>query len=151
SRGALYCMARATAHPDRTLAVYPANGVCDFKGWPGGKPKGLGAGQGSEAQGRKLRPADDGKGERGAMAAKGHPGRQVGPLAQAEVPLLLVYGDGDKVVPHRENSELVYERYRALDGPVERVVKRGADHHPHGLTDPAPVVTFFAKARAAQE
>src|ERR1700709_1995529 len=41
SRGALYCMAWAAAHPDKTLAVYLDNGVCDFKSWPGGKPQGL--------------------------------------------------------------------------------------------------------------
>jgi hypothetical protein len=52
---------------------------------------------------------------------------------------------------HRENSELVFERYKALGGPVERVVKPGVDHHPHGLTDPAPVVAFFERARAAQK
>ncbi len=49
SRGALYCMAWATAHPDRTLLVYLDNGVCDFKSWPGGSPKGLGTGQGSNS------------------------------------------------------------------------------------------------------
>jgi alpha-beta hydrolase superfamily lysophospholipase len=70
---------------------------------------------------------------------------------KAKVPLLLVYGDSDKVVPHRENSEPVYQRYRALAWPVERVVKKGAGHHPHGLADPAPVVTFFETARAAQK
>jgi hypothetical protein len=57
--------------------------------------------------------------------------------------MLLVYGDSDKVVPHKENSELLYERYKALGGPVERIVKPGADHHPHGLTDPKPIVEFF--------
>ena len=45
SRGALYCMAWAATHPEKTLLVYLDNGVCDFKSWPGGKPKGLGSGQ----------------------------------------------------------------------------------------------------------
>ena len=51
SRGALYCMAWAATHPDKTLLVYLDNGVCDFKSWPGGKPKGLGSGQGSPEDG----------------------------------------------------------------------------------------------------
>ena len=38
---------------------------------------------------------------------------------------------------------IVYTRYKALGGPVERIVKPGLDHHPHGLTDPRPVVEFF--------
>jgi alpha-beta hydrolase superfamily lysophospholipase len=63
------------------------------------------------------------------------------------VPILLVYGDADTVVPHRENSEVVFERYRALGGPVERIVKPGQDHHPHGLDDPRPIVEFFERIR----
>jgi hypothetical protein len=60
---------------------------------------------------------------------------------------MLIYGDSDKVVPHRENSGLVYNRHKALGGPAERVVKPGQDHHPHGLTDPRPIVEFFEKVR----
>ena len=71
------------------------------------------------------------------------------PLAKAGIPLLLVYGDADKLVPVRENSEVVYDRYRALGGAATRVVKPGQDHHPHGLADVAPVVRFFADALAA--
>jgi alpha-beta hydrolase superfamily lysophospholipase len=72
------------------------------------------------------------------------------PLAEAKVPILLVYGDSDRTVPHRENSEVVYDRYRALGGPVERIVKPGADHHPHGLTEPQPIVEFFERAWRAE-
>ena len=54
SRGALYCMAWAAAHPDKTLLVYLDNGVCDFKSWPGGKPKGLGTGRARPRNGRSC-------------------------------------------------------------------------------------------------
>jgi hypothetical protein len=50
------------------------------------------------------------------------------------------------VVPHAENSERVFDRYKALGGPVGRVVKPGQDHHPHGLKDVTPVVKFFNDA-----
>ncbi len=151
SRGALYCMAWAAAHPDRTLAVYLDNGVCDFKSWPGGRPKGLGTGPGSEAEWRKLFKAYGFKDDREAITSKANPVDNLAPLAKARIPLLLVYGDSDRVVPHRENSERVYVRYKALSGPVERVVKKGGDHHPHGLADPAPVVAFFQRALAVRK
>lgn len=147
SRGALYCAAWAARHPDRTLLVYLDNGVCDFKSWPGGKPKGLGTGQGSPAEWRKLLKAYDFKDDDEAIASKLNPVDSLAPLAAAKVPILLVYGDSDQTVPHKENSEVVYERYKALGGPVERIVKAGQDHHPHGLTDPAPIVAFFEKVR----
>jgi len=34
SRGGLYCMNWAATHPDKALAVYLDNAVCDFKSWP---------------------------------------------------------------------------------------------------------------------
>jgi pimeloyl-ACP methyl ester carboxylesterase len=146
SRGALYCMAWAAAHPDKTLAVYLDNGVCDFKSWPGGRPKGLGTGQGSAGEWQNVLKAFGFKDDQEAIAYKGNPVDNLVPLAKARIPLLLVYGDSDRVVPHKENSELVYDRYKELGGPVERVVKPGGDHHPHGLTEPRPIVDFFDRA-----
>jgi pimeloyl-ACP methyl ester carboxylesterase len=149
SRGALYCMAWAAAHPDRTLLVYLDNGVCDFKSWPGGKPKGLGTGSGSPVEWSKLLRAYDFKDDREAISYKLNPVDNLSPLAEARIPILLVYGDRDRTVPHLENSEVVYVRYKALGGPVERIVKPGQDHHPHGLADPIPIVEFFEKQRKA--
>ena len=145
SRGGLYCGAWAAAHPDETLLVYLDNAVCDFKSWPGGKAKGLGAGPGSLDEWAKLLSAYDFKDDAAAIAYRGNPVDNLAPLAKAKVPILLVYGDSDHAVPHLENSEVVYERYKALGGPVERIVKPGGDHHPHGLPDPKPVVEFFEK------
>lgn len=147
SRGALYCMAWAAEHPGQTLLVYLDNGVCDFKSWPGGQPKGLGTGQGSPEEWGKLLKAYGFVNDQEATGSRLNPVDRLEPLAKANLPILLVYGDSDRVVPHRENSEVVYDRYRALGGPVERIVKPGQDHHPHGLDDPAPVVAFFERVR----
>jgi pimeloyl-ACP methyl ester carboxylesterase len=146
SRGALYCMSWAATHPDKTLAVYLDNGVCDFRSWPGGKPKGMGKGQGSHEEWVNLFKAYDFKSNDDAVAYKRNPVDNLEPLARARIPILLVYGDADRVVPHRENSEIVFNRYKAIGGPVDRIVKPGQDHHPHGLDDPRPIVEFFTKA-----
>lgn len=146
SRGGLYCMNWAIAHPEKTLAVYLDNAVCDFKSWPGGKIQKLGTGIGSAAEWQKLLKAFDFADSQAAIAYKLNPVDQLEPLAKAKIPLLLVYGDKDQVVPHPENSEKVYDRYKALNGPVERIIKPGLDHHPHGLKDNAPVLKFFTNA-----
>ena len=151
SRGALYCMAWATAHPDTTLAVYLDNGVCDFKSWPGGRPKRLGKGKGSPPEWQNLLKAYGFKDDQEAVAYKRNPVDHLAPLAREKMPVLLVYGDSDQFVPHQENSVIVYERYKALGGPVERIVKPGADHHPHGLTDPEPILKFFNSAWSSRK
>ena len=150
SRGGLYCLNWAAAHPDKTLAVYLDNAVCDFKSWPGGKAKGLGKGPRSAGEWTKLLAAYGFKDDFEAIGYKLNPVDNLASLAKAKLPLLLVYGDADMVVPVQENSEVVYEQYRKLGGPVERVVKPGQDHHPHGLKDVTPVVEFFTKALNAK-
>ena len=115
------------------LARRPAEGIGD-------------RGRLARRSGRSCSTPTTSEDDREAIAYGGNPVDRLGPLAEAEIPILLVYGDSDETVPHRENSEVVYERYRALGGPVERIVKPGADHHPHGLPDPRPVVEFFDRA-----
>ena len=67
------------------------------------------------------------------------------PLANANVPLLHVFGDADDVVPWDENTGLIAERYKALGGSIELIRKEGVGHHPHGLDDPTPIVDFIAR------
>ena len=49
-------------------------------------------------------------------------------MAKAQVPIFLVHGDSDKVVPIDENSGLVKKRYQELGGTVEVEVVSGAGH-----------------------
>jgi len=151
SRGGLYVMSWATANPDKTLCVYLDNAVCDFKSWPGGKPKGLGTGYGSPQEWQNLLKAFDFQNDQEAIAYKFNPVDHLEPLAKAKIPILLVYGDSDKAVPASENSDIVFERYKKLGGDVERIVKKGGDHHPHGLPDPKPVVEWFTKILERQK
>ena len=108
--------------------------------------RGWAPGVGSPEEWAKLLKAYDFKDDQEAIASKLNPVDHLARWPRPKVPILLVYGDSDRVVPHRENSEVVYDRYKALGGPVERIVKPEADHHPHGLTDPRPIVEFFERA-----
>ena len=42
-----------------------------------------------------------------------------------------------------ENTKVVAERYQKLGGSITLICKPGADHHPHGLPDPTPIVEFI--------
>ena len=58
------------------------------------------------------------------------------------MPLLHVVGDADVVVPVKDNTAILEERYKALGGEIQVIHKPGVGHHPHSLKDPAPLVKF---------
>ncbi|MCL5097532.1 MAG: alpha/beta hydrolase, partial [Candidatus Omnitrophica bacterium] len=148
SRGGLYCYNWAIANPDKVACIYADAPVCDFKSWPGGKLKGLGKGDGSAAEWAKMLEAYGFASDAEAIAYRGSPVDNLEPLAKARVPLLHVYGEADTTVPWEENTGVVAERYRRLGGRITLIAKPGIGHHPHGLTDPAPIVEFILKNTA---
>ena len=142
SRGGLDACNWAAKNPGKVSSLYLDNAVCDFKSWPGGKGRGPGD---SAAWQRCL--AAWGFTEAQALAFEGNPVDNLKPLADARIPLLLVCGDADEVVPPDENSAIVERRYRDLGGDIEIIHKPGAGHHPHSLVDPQPIVGFILRHR----
>jgi pimeloyl-ACP methyl ester carboxylesterase len=145
SRGGLYCYNWAIANPDKVACIYADAPVCDFKSWPGGKLKGLGKGDGSIPEWNKMLKAYGFKSDAEAIAYPGNPVDNLKPLADKAVPLLHVYGDADPVVPCDENTGVVAKRYRKMGGSITLMPKAGVGHHPHGFTDPKPIVDFIMK------
>ena len=138
SRGGLYAVNFAATHPDQTAALYLDAPVLDIRSWPGGK----GAAKGDArcwAQALELY----GLTEETAREFKGNPLDRLEPIALARIPILCVVGDADKVVPLAENTAILEQRYKALGGKIEVIVKPGVDHHPHSLKDPQPIVDFI--------
>jgi len=143
SRGGLYCYNWAAANPEKVACIYADAPVCDFKSWPGGKLKNLGKGDGSAAEWQNVLKAFHFKSDAEAIAYDQNPVDNLKPLADAHIPLLHVYGEADSVVPWEENTGVVAERYRKLGGSITLIAKPGIGHHPHGLSDPAPIVGFI--------
>ena len=140
SRGGLYAFNWAARNPGKVAALYVDAPVCDFKSWPGGKGKGKGGP--SDWQGC-LKAY--GFTEAQALVYKFNPLDNLAPLAAAKIPIIAVAGDAADVVPLAENIAIVDGRYRELGGEIQLIVKPGVGHHPHSLTDQAPVVEFLLK------
>jgi dipeptidyl aminopeptidase/acylaminoacyl peptidase len=66
--------------------------------------------------------------EMAAHSADNSPIERLKPLAAARVPILLLHGDRDNVVPLEENSAELVRRYKALGGDAELVVIGGKGH-----------------------
>ncbi|MBO7707055.1 MAG: alpha/beta hydrolase [Thermoguttaceae bacterium] len=144
SRGGLYTVNWAVKYPDETASIYIDNPVLDFKSWPGG----FGKSPGSKGDWQDVLASYE-LTEEEALVWPGNPttNPQLERLAAAKVPILIVCGDSDTVVPFDENEKPFIARYRGFGGPIEVIVKPGNDHHPHSLPDPKPIVDFFLKAQ----
>ena len=49
-------------------------------------------------------------------------------LLKADVKIFIIHGDNDKVVPLNQNSQIVYDRYKAIGGDIKLVVIPGKGH-----------------------
>jgi pimeloyl-ACP methyl ester carboxylesterase len=142
SRGGLYVYHWAAQHPERVGLIYGDAPVCDVKSWPGGKGKGQGS-----PRDWALFQSVYGLDEEQAIAWKGNPIDILEPIARTHIPVIHVVGDADDVVPVEENTMILKQRYEALGGHVELIVKHGVGHHPHSLEDPSPIVDYILRNR----
>lgn len=141
SRGGLAAWNWTRRNLDKVAALYLDNAVCDFKSWPGGKL----AGPGSAADWQKCLAAY-GLSEKEAATYSGNPVDNPAEIAASGLPVLCVCGDADTVVPYPENSARLIAALRQHGGRVTEIRKPGADHHPHSLENPAPIVDFIETA-----
>ena len=74
-----------------------------------------------------------------------HPIDKMHLLLQNKIPVFMVYGDADDVVPYTENGALLEKYYKENSGEITVVGKPGCGHHPHGLPDNTPIIEFVEK------
>jgi pimeloyl-ACP methyl ester carboxylesterase len=141
SRGGLYCFNWAIAHPDDVGAIVCDNAVFDFKSWPGGQGKS----PKSDKDWAALLKVYGFQNDAEAFAYKGNPIDNLQPLADHHVPLFILYADADQAAIPEENALRLIDLYQKLGGTYDVHIKHGMGHHPHGLDDPTPIVTFLDK------
>lgn len=74
-----------------------------------------------------------------------HPINKIPLLLQRKIPIVLVYGDSDEVVPYSENGAILERAYLSAGGEILTVRKRGCGHHPHGAEDYTLIAAFCEK------
>jgi alpha-beta hydrolase superfamily lysophospholipase len=108
--------------------------VCDINSWPGKKSP--------EWQDflKKWK-----LGEQQLDQFKSNPVDNLEALTATKIPLILVAGTKDKLVPYQHNGAHLYKAYKKAGLEVKQVLKRGKGHHPHSLEDPSVIVEFIVK------
>ncbi len=143
SRGGLFAYRWAAQHPERVVCIYADVPVCDFKSWPLGQ----GGGVGDKKTWQNLLK-EYGFTEEQALAFRKNPIDILNPIAKAKIPLMSIVALNDKVVPPKENTFVLAERYRKLGGHIEIIeVKEGprANGHHFDHPDPRKVADFIQK------
>ena len=63
-------------------------------------------------------------------------------LIENDIPIIMLYGNADDVVIYDENGKVLENYYKEHGGKIKVIQKSMVKHHPHGLTDPTPIVNF---------
>ncbi|WP_222430803.1 alpha/beta hydrolase family protein [Cohnella terricola] len=138
SRGGFYSFNYAAEYPEQVSGLYLDAPALDIRSWPGGYGKAPRA----EKEWQECLQ-NYGLTEETARDFKGNPLDKIDQVAEAGIPILVVYGDADKDAIFSENAEILIRRYRELGGEIKSIVKPGGEHHPHSLEDPAPIVEYL--------
>lgn len=64
-------------------------------------------------------------------------------LLDNKIPVVLVAGLADRVVPYHENGQYLQRAYEASEIDFECYLKPEGDHHPHGVLNNEPVIKFI--------
>lgn len=117
SRGGLWVTSWAAENTDKIAGIAGIYPVFDFRTYPGLKRAAPAYGLSTEELEAKL--------------AEHNPIERVHLLAKAKVPICIIHGDDDKVVPLKENSAELLKRYKAADaeGSVQLIIAKGQGHN----------------------
>ena len=76
------------------------------------------------------------------VAFRGSPIDYLDKLIEHNIPIIMLYGDADVVVPYHENGKVLEDYYKAHGGTLKVIEKSMTGHHPHSLKDPTPIIEF---------
>ena len=138
SCGGMQAVYFAAKYPEYIAALYLDAPVLNLLSWP------LGLGE------SKFPSVDEFNSDIGTSLSdminyRNHPIDQKEKLLKSEIPIFLVCGGSDSVVPYNENGKLLSDYFRENGGNLNEILKPDCDHHPHGLEDLTPLIEFAKK------
>lgn len=141
SCGGLIATYFAAKHPERIAAMYLDAPVMNLLSCPAyvGRDASKNEGMMDELTRQTGRTLSD------LINYRNHPIDNAPVLLENKIPIILVSGDSDSVVPYSENGLMLERLYKDGGGEIEVIIKKGGDHHPHGLDDPTPIIEFIEK------
>lgn len=129
----------AAKYPEKVSCLYIDAPVLNLLSCPGGLgigSRGISYDEYLNATGRTMSEL---------ICYREHPIDKMHILLENNLPIIMVAGDSDSVVPYVENGAILEKFYKENDGAIEIIIKAGCEHHPHGLEDNTPIIDFVLK------
>lgn len=139
SRGGLYALHYTASYPKRVGSLYLDAPVIDIYSWPAGAYTGIGAKKEWEECKALWNISHE--------AYREQVDQGIQTLLRNKIPLVIVAGEKDEVVPYEENGAILQKAYANTKVPFAIYMKPECGHHPHSLENPEPVVTFLVDNR----
>ena len=128
SRGGLFAYNWAKKYPERVSCIYAEAPVCDLSSWPGG----YGIGIGSDKDWKNLKQEYGFTSDAEAKDYMGNPLDSLEKLAASKVAVLHMISLTDSVVPPKENTFPLINRYLELGGIATVVTCTRGEQSLHG-------------------
>jgi|GEM_PF-745624 len=135
SRGAMYALNWAAAHPSKVAAVYIDNPLVDCRYF---------ADRPDSELSRDLVKAYNLPDKKAVKNFRGSPTDKAKEIVAGNYPILILCADRDEAVPLETVREFERKITKA-GGNVTVMVKEGFGHHPHSFPNPAPIVDFIER------
>ena len=135
SWGGFYSIRYASTYPDCVAHIYLDAPLLDFSTLQGYSTGGWGIPDTYKVDYKTYVGKDDPR----------QPVNRAEPIAQAGIPILLLYGGADTVVPPGPNCERFVAAFKSFGGKISVQKRGGYGHHPHGLEvdEQQQFVNFF--------
>ena len=137
SWGGFFSTRYAAAHPNNVAAIYYDCPLMNFDKFLDQPPEEVKKSIGPWADSVPEKWSDDPR----------MPVNMAETLAKAGIPVYLLYGGADRVVPPETNCEVFAPRFKAAGGNITVVNRKIYGHHPHGVeVDDTTLADFFRAA-----
>lgn len=138
SRGGLYALHYVAAYPENVCKVYLDAPVINIHSWPQQLQDGMSI---EWYQCQRIWQLNINCDNTYMDIMK----KAIEVFINAKIPLIIVAGDSDPVVPYTENGQLLQEKYKSANLPFKLILKAGVGHHPHSLVKCDEIVDYLLK------
>lgn len=134
SRGGLYAFNYSLYYPEKVEKIYLDAPVLDLKSWPL-----------SDSLEQKEMFQEYSLNKETLKIFNANPVDNLSEFFSLNIPLLLVAGEADELVPLKENAGILIDYCEKHHILIEKYIKKECGHHPHSLEDVTPIVKFVER------